>query len=92
MTKNTPTQNATNKRNLILIIIALTIGIFSLLFNIYTYSMLQISNNDATSWGLTMGLSQSRLKHCYDNDIKPCTDDNIHDWNVTHPDDAFGPY
>jgi len=30
----------------------------------------------------------SRLRFCYENSIKPCSDDNITSWNATH-DETF---
>lgn len=33
--------------------------------------------------------SFARMKFCYDNSIRPCTDDAITAWNTKHPEDAF---
>jgi hypothetical protein len=33
--------------------------------------------------------NSARIKFCYDNNIRPCTDDAITAWNTKHPEDAF---
>jgi hypothetical protein len=33
--------------------------------------------------------SAARITFCYDNIIRPCTDDAITAWNAKHPEDAF---
>lgn len=33
--------------------------------------------------------TQSRFRFCYDNNVTPCTDSRIEDWNEANPDDSF---
>ena len=51
----------------------------------------QIEERDVlVSLALTrQSYDNKKLLFCYDNDIRPCTDVAIKDWNDTHPDRSF---
>lgn len=50
---------------------------------------LQESQKDNTISIVQTDYKTSMLEFCIDNDLKPCDDDTIADWNETNPDKKF---
>lgn len=69
---------------------ALIIAIVSLGIAAYTLVRLDNYSKDATNNESRMNNATLRVGFCHDNQIIPCNDTMIHEWNSKHSDNTFG--
>lgn len=67
--------------------LALLIMLFFMVFS--ERNRLNMLYDQEVQDSLDSSYQSSRLSFCYENSLKPCTDEKITNWNSTHPDDQF---
>jgi hypothetical protein len=81
-------NNKTPKSTIFSLILSIAAIVFCIVLQVQIvigWGLLGIISNQT----LSARWDSSLIAHCYDNNIKPCDDENNQIWNDAHPDEAF---
>lgn len=90
MAKKTETKKQNHDKLAVLLgVVGVVLGAIALLIALWTVQQMYIRDDQQVRSVLQRNYDDARQRFCYNNEIRPCDDIAVTEWNEENPDNTF---